>query len=147
MKITSPDFEDGGNIPGQFTCSGPGLRPKIEISEIPPDAAELVLFIDDPDAPSGTYNHWSLAGLIPSDEVIISNSLPNVAYELINSSGKSSYVPPCPPNGTHRYIFTIFALSEKIPRSPNQTSQEFEKIMLPKISASAKLMGLYQKPS
>lgn len=97
-------------LPIIYTCDGRGLSPEIKISEVPPRGKSLVLTIDDPDAPSGTYDHWTVWNIPPSTNTIASGEIPSGAVVGLSSANTNKYVPPCPPSGEHRYIFKVYAL-------------------------------------
>jgi Raf kinase inhibitor-like YbhB/YbcL family protein len=103
IVVTSPAMRDGGTPPLRFTG-------------VPAHAVELAVLVDDPDAPGGTFVHWTVWGLPPSTRGIQSSSLPAGAREGSNSAGASGYTPPCPPKGNppHRYVFGVYALSRRI---------------------------------
>jgi len=116
MNLSSDNFQNNEILPAVYTCSGDGKSPELNWSGFPNDTKSFALTLEDPDAPNGTFIHWIIAN-IP----INIKSLPEGAQSLTdatmitNDEGKSDYYPPCPPSGTHRYIFKIFALSsEKI---------------------------------
>ena len=110
MKLKSEDFEDNNSIPSEFTCDGRDISPQLLWEEVPPETRSFALSVTDPDAPGGTWIHW-LVHNIPRDvRSIERSSLPKGAKEVENDFGKEEYGGPCPPYGTHRYIFTIYAL-------------------------------------
>jgi Raf kinase inhibitor-like YbhB/YbcL family protein len=114
MKITSPEFGSMEEIPTKFTCDGKGISPALDIAEVPEGAESLVLILDDPDAPRGTFVHWVVFNIDPTTEAIPEGDAPADAVEAANSAGKRGYVPPCPPSGTHRYFFKLFALDTAV---------------------------------
>jgi Raf kinase inhibitor-like YbhB/YbcL family protein len=113
MKLTSPVFGEMQQIPVDYSCRGKGLRPTLEFSGIPQNTKSLALTMDDPDAPVGTFHHW-LIWNIPITTEISETSLPQGAVVGTNSTGHVGYVTPCPPSGTHRYIFTLYALDSML---------------------------------
>ncbi len=114
ITVTSTAFEDGEPIPQQFTCQGEGSSPPLDWTGVPADAASLALVVTDPDAPRGTFVHWVLYDLPARDSGLAAGEVPAGASEADNSAGKSGWYPPCPPSGTHRYVFTLYALSEPV---------------------------------
>ena len=139
MKIWSNDFEDGGEIPEKFSCNGEGVRPNLNWSEVPAGAKSLAISLVDPDAPSGNFVHWIVAGIPISTSGIESSE--EIAGELPNTSGKTAYVPPCPPSGKHRYVFTLYALD--IDQLDQTSSDNFFDAIKPYIIDQATLTGLY----
>src|ERR1700730_16873973 len=113
MKITSPAFQEGGNIPQKFTCDGANVNPALRLEGITADAKSLVLIVDDPDAPGGSFTHWLIWNIDPKASEISEGSAPKGAQGK-NDFGKSGYGGPCPPSGTHRYFFKLFALDQPL---------------------------------
>jgi len=142
MKVKSPSFEHNKMIPARFTCQGIGINPALEIDGIPSGAKSLVLIMDDPDAPSGTFLHW-LVYDIPVTAKISENSVPG--KQGVNSTRGVDYVPPCPPSGTHRYFFKLFALDKDLGLKVGADLKAVEKAMSGHILDKAELIGLYQK--
>ena len=142
MKITSPEFKNSQSIPAKFTCQGQGVNPALIITDIPPAAKSLVLFMDDPDAPSGNFVHWVVYD-IPVIGRIQENSVPG--KQGSNDAGGISYVSPCPPSGTHRYFFKIYALDKMFNLDEGLSKSSLESAMSGHILDQAELIGLYKK--
>ena len=148
MKLISSDFENGGEIPVEFTCQGRGISPGLAWSEVSGRAKSLALSLIDPDAPGGNFIHWQIINITVDTTGIGQGE--TIGQELQNSAGGVGYYPPCPPmptggqaSGRHRYIFTLYALdSEEIyqPKEVNFASQ-----VNPHIIEKAELLGYYQK--
>lgn len=136
MKIESSAFENNGMIPAKYTCDGQNINPPLKISDVPQSAKSLALVIDDPDAPKGTWIHWVVMNINPMTKEISEHSVPKGAKELKTSFGKLGYGGPCPPSGTHRYFFKLYALGGKI--------EKVEDIPAYTI-AKTELIGLYSK--
>lgn len=146
MKITSPDFLNNEFIPTQFTCDGQDLNPELRIEEIPEGAQSLVLIVDDPDAPGGTFTHWTVWNIPSNTEVIKKGELPNGATEGKTDFGRSGYGGPCPPPGKpHRYFFKIYALDTILNLPAGASRSDLEKAMNGHIIDHAELIGLYQR--
>ena len=111
--VTSPVFGDAQPIPREYTCQGAGRSPELAWRGVPGEAKSLALVVSDPDAPAGTFVHWLLYDLPPRDGLLASGGPPAGAREADNSGGKKGWYPPCPPSGTHRYVFTVYALSDR----------------------------------
>ena len=111
MKLSSPDFSDGGNIPEGFTCEGKDVSPTLTIAGVPKEAKSLVLIVDDPDAPGGNFTHWLMWNVVPDLTEIVGNKPPAHAVQGVNDFGKSKYSGPCPPSGVHRDDFRLYALT------------------------------------
>lgn len=114
MELSSPAFADGAPIPAQYTCHGAGVSPPLNISGIPPTAQSLALVVTDPDAPSGEFTHWTVWNISATTTVIKENSVPSAAIQGLNDFKKPGYGAPCPPSGTHRYFFTLYALNKEL---------------------------------
>ncbi|PVX23655.1 MAG: YbhB/YbcL family Raf kinase inhibitor-like protein [Candidatus Bathyarchaeum sp.] len=110
MKLLSKDFEDTKNIPSEFTCDGRNVSPQLSWEDVPANTKSFALGVTDPDAPGGMWIHWLVYDISKALREIEQNSLPAGAKEVENDFGKKPYGGPCPPSGTHRYIFVIYAL-------------------------------------
>jgi Raf kinase inhibitor-like YbhB/YbcL family protein len=109
IKLTSSAFGKNDTIPKEFTCDGANIPPPLQWSNVPKEAKELALLVEDPDAPSGNFVHWTVYGIDPG-----STTVPDDATAGENSAGKKGYTGPCPPAGDdpHRYVFALYALDE-----------------------------------
>lgn len=144
MKVESPDFKDGTSIPADFTCDGFNMNPNLILKEVPKEAKSIAIIMDDPDAPSGTFVHW-LAWNISPAMIRISAGERLKAIQGKNDFGKLKYGGPCPPSGTHRYFFKLYALDTFIGLKEGSTKQELENAMKDHILAEAKIMGTYKR--
>lgn len=142
MKLKSPDFENNGHIPAKFTCQGDDVNPTLLIDGIPDKAKTLVLIVDDPDAPMGTWIHWVVFD-IPVTSKIDEDSIPG--KQGSNDFGRKDYGGPCPPSGTHRYFFRIYALDTELGLEEGVSRQELEVAMQGHILDKSELIGLYKK--
>jgi Raf kinase inhibitor-like YbhB/YbcL family protein len=135
-------FPNNGRIPDKYTCKGEDVNPEIIIEGIPVEAKSLALIVDDPDAPMGTWDHWIVWNIKPLSK-IAENSVPGV--EGVNSAGQKKWHGPCPPSGTHRYFFKVFALDCMLNISNSSRKVDLEKAMKGHIIAKGELVGLYSK--
>jgi Raf kinase inhibitor-like YbhB/YbcL family protein len=142
MKITSPAFENGKFIPKEYSCQGVGSNPQLLIEGVPAAAKSLVLIVDDPDAPMGTFVHWVVYD-IPVVSQIAQDSVPGT--QGVNTARQQAYVSPCPPSGVHRYFFRLYALDTELGLAPGAGRAKVEAAMQGHILATAELMGLYKK--
>jgi len=142
LKITSPVFEQNGNIPSKYTCDGEDINPPLNIEGIPEGTQSLVLIVDDPDAPVGTWDHWVVWNIEPAD-AIKENSVPGT--QGMNSFGKRPYGGPCPPSGTHRYFFKLYALDTKLDLDPGSGKADAESAMKGHTLAKAEIIGVYKR--
>jgi len=145
MKITSTAFEDNQSIPPQYTCDGDNGNPPLAFEGVSDEVETLVLIVDDPDAPEGTWIHWTLWN-IPADAAgINAGSIPESAEEGETSYGKSGYDGPCPPTGEHKYVFKLYGLDIALTISPQSTKEDLEEAMTGHVIEKAELVGLYRK--
>jgi len=144
-KISSPDFPEGGPIPAQFTCDGENVNPTLDISGVPAGAMSLVLVVDDPDAPSGTWNHWLVWNIDPSTTQIARNSVPPGAVTGRSDFGQVIYIGPSPPSGTHRYYFRLMALDTNLNLPAGAGRSALDKAVKGHILKTAELMGRYKR--
>jgi Raf kinase inhibitor-like YbhB/YbcL family protein len=143
LKVRSPEFKDNEHMPERFTCDGDGISPPIEIGNVPKGAKSLALIVDDPDAPSGTYVHWVVWNIPPSTTNIEEGKPPG--KEGANSSGDMSYTGPCPPSGTHRYFFKVYALDTELDIDEDSNKEDVEDAMDGHVLASGQTIGLYSR--
>ncbi len=141
LQITSPAFGHNQPIPREYTCQGADVNPTLEIRGIPPGVKSLALIMDDPDAPMGTWDHWLVYNIQPAEK-IERNSIPGV--QVKNSFGKLDYGGPCPPSGTHRYFFKLYALDTTLTLPP-ASKKALEKAMEGHALDKTELIGLYKK--
>ena len=142
MKVTSSAFGNGENIPQKYTADGENVNPPISIRDIPEGTKSLVLIVDDPDAPGGTWDHWIVFN-IPPGETINENSVPGT--EGRNDFGKNSYGGPAPPSGTHRYFFRVYALDRELDLPAGSTKEQVLEAMENHIIGRGELMGTYSR--
>jgi len=143
MKLISQDFENNGSIPSEFTCDGRDISPQLSWSDFPKDTKSFALSVEDPDAPMGTFIHWLVFDIPKNVNNIPSGSLPQGSEQIQNDFGNAEYGGPCPPSGTHRYIFTIYALDVEHLENVNKHNF-FDKVEEHTID-KAKLIGLYKR--
>ena len=144
MTITSPAFTTGAEIPVEYTCDGSNRSPELRIANVPAKTAELVLIVDDPDAPGGTFTHWLLYGISPRTTKITKDGVPKGAREGTNDAGSTGWTGPCPPPGqAHRYYFTLHALRSRSGLTAGASGADVERAIAGKHIAGAKTMGRY----
>lgn len=143
LTISSSEFAAGGDIPVQFSCKGDNMNPPLEIHGVPPAAKSLVLILDDPDAPGGLFTHWIVWNIEPSTAGIAQKSVPAGGVEGTNDFGKKGYGGPCPPSGTHRYIFHLFALDQKLDLHAGAKRAAVDKAIGGHIVARGELSGRF----
>jgi Raf kinase inhibitor-like YbhB/YbcL family protein len=150
MEITlkSPAFTQGEPIPEEYTCDGRNISPPLQWSDVPEGAKSLAMIVDDPDAPRGLFTHWIIYNIPPdlpefTENVEKDKTLPNGARQGVNDAGKIGYTGPCPPSGTHRYFFKVYALDSDLHLEPGLTKAQLLKAMEDHTLAEGQLMGTY----
>lgn len=145
MKISSPAFENNGLIPKRYTCDGENINPPLYFEEVPPEAKSLVLIVDDPDAPRGTFLHWLVFNIPPETKLIEENSLPAGAKLGRNDFGSLNYGGPCPPSGIHRYYFKLYALDTILDLKEGCSLKEVLGFLKDHLLRESYLVGLYKR--
>ena len=144
MKVTSTAFTEGGNIPSKFTCDGSDTSPPLKVEGAPAEAKALLLVVDDPDAPSGLFTHWLVWNFDPKSGSIPEGSAPG-GTEGKNDFGKTGYGGPCPPSGSHRYYFRVYALDQPLNLKSGARRKEVDAAMKGHVIAQGELMGRYAR--
>ena len=142
LKITSPAFQNEGSLPKKYTCDGDETSPPLHIENIPHNTITLSLIAEDPDAPKGLFTHWLVWNIDPISD-IREGSRPGISGK--NSGGKTGYYGACPPNGSHRYYFYIFALDTDIDLPAGASKQELQDAMEGHILAQGSIMAKYER--
>lgn len=145
MFIKSPSFKNNEMIPAKYTCDAENINPALFFSGIPSAAVSLVLIVDDPDAPGGTWVHWTIWNMSPGTTEIAENSVPGSSAEGNTDFGTSGYGGPCPPSGTHRYFFKLYALDAALELDASALAADIEDAMQGHILGNAQLVGLYKR--
>ncbi|MFX1519076.1 MAG: YbhB/YbcL family Raf kinase inhibitor-like protein [Promethearchaeota archaeon] len=145
LTITSPVFDQEGMIPKKYTCQGDDINPKLVIEGIPEGTKSLVLIMDDPDASVGTWDHWVVWNIDPGISKIEEDSTPKGGIIGRNSWSRNDYGGPCPPSGTHRYYFKLYALDTQLTIEEKSDKKIVEKAMKGHVIEEAVLMGKYKK--
>ena len=150
IQLTSEAFSDGTMIPKRFTCDGEDLSPPLSWSDLPTETAFLALICDDPDAPVGTWDHWVLFNIPASATGLPVNvpakaTLDDGSVHGNNSWGRLGYGGPCPPGGTHRYFFKLYALDIALNLKTGATKSQLVKAMEGNILDQGQLMGKYRR--
>ncbi len=150
MRLTSPAFAEGDAIPAQYTCNGADVSPPLRWNALPVGTRALALICDDPDAPLGTWVHWVLFNLPPSlgglPEGVPAQKTPEVGgMHGMNSWRRIGYGGPCPPSGTHRYYFRLYALDTLLNLDSNATAKDVQAAMQGHVLGMAQLMGRYSR--
>ncbi len=150
IKLTSTAFDEGGMIPSQYTCDGQNVSPPLAWSDLPEGTKTLALICDDPDAPRGTWVHW-VVYQIPASERGLPENLParetldGGARQGTNDFKKPGYGGPCPPSGTHRYFFKLYALDASLDLASGATKDQLLKATEGHVLAHGQLIGRYAR--
>jgi hypothetical protein len=150
IKVSSPAFQEGGMIPERYTCDGDDISPPLNWEAVPAGTKSMALIVDDPDAPGGTFVHWVLYDLPADLDGLPENLPPGKGFPIgggegINSTNKTGYEGPCPPRGTHRYFFKVYALDEKLNLPAGETKDRLLEAMEGHILGQGQLMGRYKR--
>lgn len=145
FRISSAAFGENGHIPGKYTCDGKNINPPLSFEDVPSTAKSLTLIVDDPDAPAGTWVHWVLWNIPPETKEVRENSVPAKAQQGLNDFRRHNYGGPCPPGGTHRYFFKLYALDTVLSLGGDSTKADLEKAMKGHVIAHCQTIGLYQR--
>ncbi|MEK6334286.1 MAG: YbhB/YbcL family Raf kinase inhibitor-like protein [Acidobacteriota bacterium] len=150
LKLTSAAFKEGQAMPHTYTCDGVNVSPPLEWSGVPATAKTLAIIADDPDAPGGMWVHWVLYNL-PAENIGLVENLPATetlvagGFQGKNDFEKIGYGGPCPPSGTHRYLFKIYALDIELPLKAGVTKADLLKAMDDHVLLQGQLMGTYKR--
>lgn len=144
MKIESPVFENNRKISTKYTCDDRNINPPLTISGVPENAKSLALIVDDPDAPAGTWVHWTIWNMDPALTEIAEDSVPE-GIEGVTNFEKPGYGGPCPHSGTHRYFFKLYALDTILSIPETSDKKALEEAMEGHTLATAELIGLYSR--
>jgi Raf kinase inhibitor-like YbhB/YbcL family protein len=144
LALTSPAFSNDALIPKRFTCDGVGVSPPLRWGAPPAATRSFALSVSDPDAPGGTFVHWTAWNISPRALGLARGQRPPV--EGRNSAGRRGYTPPCPPSGsTHHYVFRLYALRSKLRLAAGASPVAFDRALRGRVIASAKLVGRYRR--
>jgi len=150
MEITSQAFKQGGMIPPKYTCNGKNVSPPISWKGIPEGTKSIAVICDDPDAPMGTWVHWVYYDIPPQvtglPEDIPAEERPAVGgTQGINDFLTIGYKGPCPPSGTHRYFFRVYAVDMELMLPPGANNKEVLQTMEGHLLGMGELMGRFSK--
>ena len=143
LVVKSPSFQPNTLIPKKYSCDGEDMNPPLTIEGVPKESKSLALIVDDPDAPGGTFDHWVVWDIPPSTTKIAEHSVPGI--EGLNGSRQKGFMGPCPPSGTHRYFFKVYALDTALKLGAKTTKRDLEKAIQNHILGKGELIGLYHR--
>ena len=150
LSISSTDFAAGKSIPADFSCKGRNISPALAWTGAPANTASFALILEDPDAPSGTFVHWVIYNIPAISKGLAQGvaqqpTFDDGAAQGNNSGNRQYYEGPCPPSGTHRYFFRLYALDTRLEIAPRATADQLRKAMQGHILAQGELMGTFSK--
>ena len=150
LIVSSSAFQPGELIPKKYTCYGEEVSPPIAWSDVPKETKSIALISDDPDAPRGTWVHWVIFNIPANAKELAENiqprsTLPDGSRQGMNDSREIGYGGPCPPRGTHRYYFKVFALNTTLTLESGATKAQLLKAMEGHILGEGEVMGKYKR--
>jgi Raf kinase inhibitor-like YbhB/YbcL family protein len=150
MKITSPAFKENSAIPARYTCDGEDVSPPLEWSDLPENTKTVALICDDPDAPKHDFAHWVMFNVSPeqrrlAEHVPAEPQLASGARQGKNDFGRVGYGGPCPPSGTHRYRFALYALDTELDVPPSAPRDRVLQAMHGHVLETAELKATYSR--
>lgn len=150
MILTSDAFDNGQEIPVKYTCDGENVSPFLSWDSFPEETKSFAIFCDDPDAPSGGWVHWVVYN-IPVEVTSLQEGLAtdsvlgNGIIQGLTDFKRTGYGGPCPPSGTHRYYFKIYALNDSLDLGPGLNEEQLLRKITPNIISQGELMGTYRR--
>jgi Raf kinase inhibitor-like YbhB/YbcL family protein len=150
MELKSPAFAAGADIPAKHTCDGPDVSPPLSWTDPPAGTRSFALVADDPDAPAGTWVHWVAWNIPPGARSLAEGlpkrgSLPDGTKQGTTDFGRVGYGGPCPPSGTHRYFFRLYALDSPLPLPEGAARDDLDRALKGHVLAQGELMGRYRR--
>src|SRR4030066_2101551 len=150
INVGSAAFTEGGMIPKQVTCDGADISPSLSWSTVPEGTKSIAIIVDDPDAPAGTWVHWLVYNLPPDlkglpENILAKETLANGGLQGMTDVRRIGYGGPCPPSGTHRYIFKVYAVDKLLDLYPRAIKKRLLQAMEGHILAEGELMGKYRR--
>lgn len=145
MNIKSSALPAEKKVPSRFTCDGEDVIPPLSFSDVPPQAKSLVLVMDDPDSPSGTWSHWVVWNISPTTTEVAEGVAPKDAMQGVNDFGNIGYGGPCPGEGVHRYFFTLYALDTLLELPEGADVRKVKKATKGHVLDVAELQGWYER--
>jgi Raf kinase inhibitor-like YbhB/YbcL family protein len=145
MRLTSSAFDDGERLPARHTCEGEDVSPPLGWDDVPAEARELALIVDDPDAPGRVFTHWLAWGIAPDSRGLGEGEA--ALREGRNDFGATGYRGPCPPvgHGAHRYVFTLYALADELELTGGSSRRDLERALEGRVLATTELLGTYER--
>lgn len=148
LTLTSSAFAQGQSIPDEYSCKGSNISPALAWSGAPANTVSYALIMNDPDAPSGDFVHWVIFNIPAISQSLAQGvshdpTFSDGAAQGKNSANRQYYAGPCPPSGTHRYFFRLYALDTRLDLPPGTTADQLRKAIQGHILAEGELMGTF----
>lgn len=145
LQLKSNAFQLNRAIPSKHTCDGENISPQLSWDGLPEGTKSLALIVDDPDAPSKTWTHWIVFNISPTAKGSEEGKVPQGGVQGVNDFGDQAYGGPCPPRGTHRYFFKLYALDQPLKLSAGASKEQVEQAMKVHVLAEGDLVGTYSR--
>ena len=147
MQLASPEFAEQQELPRRFTCDGADISPPLTWADVPEEAVELAITCEDPDAPGGTFTHWTMWGIDPHAGGLPEGSVPMGAHMGTNDFGSLGYGGACPPRrrGMHHYRFSLHALREPLDANDGAPPGQVRRALRSATLVEAELVGTYER--
>ena len=143
FQLSSSAFADGDTMPVRYTCKGENISPSLRIAGAPSGTAGFALIMHDPDAPHGDYIHWLIWNVPPQIDTFLEDEAPDAAVEGTNDFGDTHYDGPCPPSGTHRYVFDLYALDAMLDLAEGAPEEDLRSELANHTIARTTLVGRF----
>jgi Raf kinase inhibitor-like YbhB/YbcL family protein len=147
IALASPAFDAGSRMPRRFSCDDAELSPPLTWRKVPDGATSLALVMEDPDAPNGTFVHWTVFAIAPDAREFLEGEAPKGSLEGENSFDDVGYVGPCPPEGdkAHRYVFELYALHSEPALKRGAKPDEVRDAIAKHAMARGRLVGMFKR--
>ena len=142
LKVSSAAFSEGGHIPEKYTCEGENINPPLDISGFPEETKTFAIIVEDPDVQQGVFDHWLTWNIFPNEPIVENNT---TGTNGRNSFGTEGYSGPCPPSGSHRYFFKVYALNTRLNLLAGSDKKALQGAMEGHIIAHGEVMAHYKK--
>jgi len=143
LLVESVAFSQGGEIPRKYSCEGENVSPPIEVKGLPEETKTIAIIVEDPDAPNGIFDHWLVWNIKTHQQPIAENSIMGINGR--NSFGRNGYDGPCPPSGTHRYFFKVYALDIQLDLKEGADKATLVEALQNHILEEGELMAYYRR--
>ena len=147
IELTSPAFQPGQPIPAKYTCNGGDTSPRLEWADVPDATKSLALLVEDPDAPGGTYTHWTVFNIPATARRFDEGKPPKGSTQGENSFGDDRYGGPCPPKGddAHHYVFNLYALRAELKLNQGAKPDDVRAAIKKQALARGRLIGTFKR--